>query len=96
MTSVPEIADRIRSAAMHWHLTVGEKLAGGSYSAVHAARDEFGQDLVLKVPETRAATGDVTGAEPEALAAWASTGAAVALVDATADALLLVRSGRAR
>jgi streptomycin 6-kinase len=51
---------------------------------------------VLKVPETRAATGDVTGAEAAALAAWASTGAAVALVDATADALLLVRSGRAR
>jgi streptomycin 6-kinase len=88
---VPEIADRIRSAAMHWHLTVGENLAGGTCSAVYAATDEFGQDLVLKLPETRAATGDVTGAEAAALAAWASTGAAVALVDATADALLLVR-----
>jgi streptomycin 6-kinase len=89
MTSVPDIADRTRSAVMHWQLTVGEKLAGGTCSAVYAARDEFGQDLVLKLPETR--TRDVTGAEAAALAAWAGTGAAVALVDATADALLLGR-----
>jgi streptomycin 6-kinase len=88
---MPDVQDRARIAAIHWNLTVGEKLTGGSRSAVYAARDELGRDLVLKLPQTQAAAKGVTAAEAAALVAWANTGAAVALVDATADALLLVR-----
>lgn len=88
---MPDVQDRVRIAAIHWNLNVGEKLTGGSSSAVYAARDESGRDFVLKLPQTQAAAKGVTAAEAAALAAWANTGAAVALVDATADALLLVR-----
>lgn len=84
--------DRIRRAARHWKLTVGEKLAGGTRSAVHAATDELGRDLVLKLPEARTIAGGVTSAEAAALRAWSDTGASVTLIDATPDALLLVRA----
>lgn len=84
--------DRIRRAARQWSLTIGEKLAGGTRSSVHAATDELGRDLVLKLPEARTLAGGVTSAEAAALRAWRNTGAAVTLVDATSDALLLVRA----
>lgn len=84
--------DRIRLAALHWNLRVGERLAGGTRSAVHAATDEFGRDLVLKLPEARTAAAGLTSMEAAALRAWERTGAAVTLVDATPDALLLVRA----
>jgi streptomycin 6-kinase len=92
MTGVPDGSERIRAAAAHWHLTVGEPLAGGSRSAVYAAQDERGRDLVLKLPEVRSGHASETAAEAAALTAWASTGAAAGLVDATADALLLRRA----
>ncbi|HEU5485912.1 MAG TPA: aminoglycoside phosphotransferase family protein [Microlunatus sp.] len=87
-----DTADRLRRAASTWHLTVGEPLAGGTSSAVFAATDEAGRDLVVKLPAARAATGNPTGDEAAALSLWASTGAVVRLVDASADALLLIRA----
>lgn len=89
---VSHLGSRIRSAAKQWNLAVGEKLGGGARSAVFAATDGAGRDLVLKLPGPRADTGEVAAAEAAALAGWADTGAAVALVDATADALLLIRA----
>lgn len=86
-----DIDERVRSAAIRWRLTVGEKLAGGTSSTVYAASDETGRDLVLKLPKSAAAVGDMAAAEAAALEAWSNTGAAVALVDATEDALLLSR-----
>jgi len=88
----PEIDSRIARAARHWHLTLGDRLAGGTRSAVHAATDDQGRDLVVKVPEARADQAAVVAAEAAALRAWGRTGAAVTFVDATADALLLIRS----
>lgn len=88
----PLIGGRVERAARHWHLTLGDRLAGGTRSAVHAATDDQGRDLVLKVPEARADQAAVVAAEAAALQAWSRTGAAVSLVDATAEALLLVRS----
>jgi len=92
MAAVSEIHERVVAAAAHWRLTVGEALAGGSRSAVYAVRDDVGRDLVLKLPSGHSAVADVTAAEATALGAWASTGAAIGLVDATADALLLARA----
>lgn len=86
-----DIDGRLRSAAIRWRLTVGENLAGGTNSTVYAATDETGRDLVLKLPQSAAAVGDAAATEAAALAAWSNTGAAVALVDATEDALLLDR-----
>jgi len=59
---------------------------------VFAATDITGRDLVLKLPAARGNADDLTGAEAAALSIWASTGAAVTLVDATPDALLLTRA----
>lgn len=92
MAVMSDIDDRVRHAAAVWGLTVGHPLPGGTRSAVFAASDEAGRDLVLKLPAARPGTDDLTAAEAAALSIWASTGAAVRLVDATADALLLVRA----
>ena len=92
MVRMSVVDDRVRSAASQWGLTVGEELSGGARSAVFAATDELGRDLVLKLPARRAATGDPTQAEAAALRSWAGTGAAVELVAATVDALLLARA----
>ena len=92
MTDVADVAERIRAAAAHWRLSVGEPLAGGSRSAVYAAYDERGRELVVKLPEADSDRADLTSVEAAALTAWASTGAATTLVDSTADALLLVRA----
>lgn len=92
MALVPSLDDRLRRAAEVWGLVVGEALDGGTSSAVFAARDEAGRDLVLKLPTPFDTTPDLTTAEAAALSNWASTGATVALVDATADALLLARA----
>jgi streptomycin 6-kinase len=71
---------------------VGEALVGGTMSAVFAATDMAGRDLVLKLPAARDNADDLTGAEAAALSIWASTGASVTLVDASPDALLLARA----
>ena len=90
--AVSDLDDRIRRAAGTWALVVGEPLAGGARSAVFAARDQLGRDLVLKLPATQNGVEDLTGAEAAALSTWARTGAAVTLIDATPDALLLARA----
>ncbi|SDS57664.1 streptomycin 6-kinase [Friedmanniella luteola] len=87
-----DVDDRVRRAADVWGLTVGEALAGGSRSAVFAASDEAGRDLVLKLPPARDDGRSPAALEAAALSTWSSTRAAVTLVDATADALLLVRA----
>ena len=86
-----DIDSTVERAARHWQLTLGERLAGGTRSAVRAATDAEGRDLVLKVPEARADRSTVTAAEAAALQAWQDTGAAVSLLDATPEALLLTR-----
>ncbi len=86
------VDDRVRSAASPWGLSVGEELSGGARSAVFAATDGLGRDLVLKLPARSSATGDPTQAEAAALRPWAGTGASVELVAATPDALLLARA----
>ncbi len=88
---MPAVSDRVRLAARHWQLTLGPLLAGGTRSAVYEAWDEAGRDAVLKVPATRADHRDAATDEAAALAAWAKSGAAVAMLDATPDALLLAR-----
>lgn len=97
MVSVSHVGDRVRRAAAVWGLSVGEALTGGSRSAVFAAVDEAGRDLVLKLPAPRAGDTRPAADEAAALSIWSSSRAAVTLVDATADALLLVRArpGRA-
>jgi len=92
MMLMSEVDDRVRSAASQWGLTMGEELAGGTRSAVFAATDELGRDLVLKLPALNRAHGDPTEAEAAALRSWAGTSAAVDLVAVTADALLLARA----
>lgn len=92
MALMVDFDERVRRAADGWGLVVGDPLAGGSRSAVFAARDLAGRDLVLKLPATGDDDDDLTGAEAAALSTWAPTGAAVTLVDATPDALLLARS----
>lgn len=92
MVRMSVVDDRVRSAASQWGLTVGEELSGGARSAVFAATDGLGRDLVLKLPARTAANGNSTGAEAAALKSWARTGAAVGLIAATADALLLARA----
>lgn len=57
-----------------------------------AATDRRGRDLVLKLPAVRAGVADPAVAEAAALSGWADTRAAVTLVDATPDALLLLRA----
>lgn len=86
------IDERVRAAAVRWQLTVGERLAGGTRSAVYAASDPAGRDLVLKVPEARSFGSDLAVVEASALRTWAPTGAAVDLVAASTDALLLARA----
>ncbi|MBO0811138.1 MAG: phosphotransferase [Microlunatus sp.] len=83
---------RTRAAVSHWHLTLSGLLTGGTRSVVYGATDPAGRDLVLKITETRAGTRTAAAAEAAALTAWQSTGAVVRLVDATEDALLLVRA----
>lgn len=92
MAAVSKTHERVGAAAAHWRLTVGEALTGGSRSAVYAVRDDAGRDLVLKLPGSHSDGADGTAAEVAALLDWASTGATIRLVDATADALLLVRA----
>lgn len=92
MTYVIDLDDRVSRAADYWGLKVGQALTGGTRSAVFAARDHVGQDLVLKLPAARTDTQDLTAAEAAALSSWSSTGVAVTLVDATPDALLLARA----
>lgn len=92
LTAVASRRDRVLGAATHWRLAVGEQLAGGSRSAVYAVRDERGRHLVLKLSESRGTSVAATAAEAAALRLWAGTGAAAVLVDATSDALLLVRA----
>lgn len=92
MGIVSDMDERARRAAEHWGLAVGPALVGGTRSAVFGATDESGHDLVLKFPATRTDALDATAAEAAALRTWAETGAAITLVDATADALLLVRA----
>ena len=77
-------------AARRWQLQLGDPLVGGARSAVFAATDARGRDLVLKLPA--AAAGSDATIEAAALRVWAGSGAAVTLVDSTADALLLVRA----
>lgn len=92
MTDISDLNERVRQAAEAWGLVVGDALVGGTMSAVFAATDMAGRDLVLKLPAARANAQDLTGAEAAALSLWASTGASATLVDATPDALLLARS----
>lgn len=92
MTGMADLDERVRRAANAWGLMVGDALVGGTMSAVFAATDRAGRDLVLKLPAARGNADDLTGAEAAALTTWASTGASVLLVDATPDALLLTRS----
>lgn len=89
---MPALDARVRRAAQTWDLIVGDALAGGSRSAVFAARDRAGRELVLKLPATQTGVDDLTGAEAAALSTWAPTRAAVTLIDATPDALLLARA----
>lgn len=83
---------RIAAAIARWRLTLGEQLTGGTRSAVYAASDASGREMVLKLPATRAGTRPVTADEAAALAVWAGTGAPVRMIDCTDHALLLVRS----
>jgi streptomycin 6-kinase len=92
MTDMSDLGERVRRAAEAWGLVVGDALAGGTRSAVFAATDAAGRDLVLKLPATRDNADDLTGAEAAVLSIWASTGASVTLIDATPDALLLARA----
>jgi streptomycin 6-kinase len=93
MATMSDLDVRVRRAADAWGLVVGDALAGGTRSAVFAATDAVGRDLVLKLPATTGGNADdLTGAEAAVLSNWASTGASVMLVDATADALLLARA----
>ncbi|SDE09120.1 streptomycin 6-kinase [Auraticoccus monumenti] len=82
----------MQGAADHWGLVIGEPLTGGSRSAVFAARDAGGSDVVLKLPPTRDDGRGAASAEAAALSSWARTGAAITLLDATDDALLLERA----
>jgi|GEM_PF-1643093 streptomycin 6-kinase len=84
--------DVVAAAARHWRLTLGEQLAGGTRSAVYAATDPGGRDVVLKVPGALTDPIGVTAAEAAALTVWRHTGAAVGLVDVTFRALLLHRA----
>ena len=90
--TVSDIGERVGAAAASWGLVIGDELTGGTSSAVFAASDTGGRDLVLKVPSRRAGGSDAAAAEAAALTSWAGTGAAVRLVASTADALLLVRT----
>ena len=92
MTDISDLNERVRRAAEAWGLVVGDALAGGTMSAVFAATDTTGRDLVLKLPAGRNNAANLTGAEAAALTLWAPTGASVTLVDATPDALLLARA----
>jgi streptomycin 6-kinase len=92
MTDISDLDERVRQAAEAWGLVVGDALVGGTMSAVFAATDMAGRDLVLKLPAARDNAHDLTGAEAAALSFWAPTGASVSLVDATPDALLLARA----
>ena len=92
MTDISDLDERVRQAAEAWGLVVGDALVGGTMSAVFAATDMAGGDLVLKLPAARDKVDDLTGAEAAALLLWAPTGASVSLVDATSDALLLARA----
>ncbi len=83
-----DLVERVREASSRWQLQVRAPLDGGSRSTVVAASDAQGRDLVLKLPATR----NAAHAEAAALRDWAGSGAAVVLVDATPDALLLLRS----
>lgn len=84
-----DAAGRLATAAQRWSLTVGEPLPGGFRSAVYAATDATGRELVVKLAATRAEAR----AEAAALAAWAATGAAVSLAahDDQIGAMLLGR-----
>lgn len=53
---VPSTAERVRRACDRWGLTVAETLAGGSRSAVFAATDRRGRDLV-RLPVAAAEAG---------------------------------------
>ena len=88
-----DLDERCRAASRRWQLLLGDPLTGGTQSAVFAATDAQGRDLVLKLPATQAGN-DRTAAEAEAaaLGGWSGSGAAVTLIDSTADALLLVRA----
>ncbi|GAA1436932.1 aminoglycoside phosphotransferase family protein [Microlunatus lacustris] len=92
MVRVSDLEDRVWRAAERWSLLVGEPLIGGTSSAVFEARDGAGRDLVLKLAAEGSAAEDLTGAEAAALSGWVASGAAVRLVDATTDALLLARA----
>ncbi len=92
MVRMAVVDDRVRAAASPWGLSVGEALPGGARSAVFAATHGLGRDLVLRLPARSVGTGDLTQAEAAALRSWAGTGAAVELVAASADALLLTRA----
>ena len=89
---VADLGERVRRAAEAWGLVVGDALVGGTMSAVFAATDSAGRDLVLKLPDAGGTADDLTGAEAAALSMWESTGASASLVDATPDALLLTPS----
>ena len=95
MADISDLDERVRQAAEAWGLVVGDALVGGTMSAVFAATDMAGRDLVLKLPAVRDDAADLTGAEAAALSLWASTGASVTLVDATPDALLQRRAADA-
>lgn len=84
--------ERLQCAADHWGLEIGELMTGGSRSAVFAARDVEGRDVVLKLPPARDDGLGAASAEAAVLASWAGTGAAITLLDCTKDALLLERA----
>ena len=71
MTDISDLDERIRQAAQAWGLVVGDALVGGTMSAVFAATDMAGRDLVLKLPTARDNADDLTGAEAAALSIWA-------------------------
>jgi streptomycin 6-kinase len=74
MTDISDLNERVRRAAEVWGLVVGDALVGGTMSAVFAATDMAGRDLVLKLPAVRDSADDLTGAEAAALSIWAPTG----------------------
>lgn len=80
---------RLTAARRRWGVTVGDRLSGGFRSDVYAGSTVAGTEVVVKLPATAAEAA----AEVAALTAWASTGAAVQLLDVDDDhhVLLLER-----
>src|SRR5579871_639690 len=84
-----DLEGRLARCAAAWHLRVGQPLGGGFRSHVRACTTSRGEEAVMKLTVTPIEAELEAGA----LEHWASTGAAVGLIDFDADnsALLLER-----